>query len=146
MKIAFYKWKWDWLDRLIRWGTASKYSHCEIIVWHNTCFWSSYRDGWVRTKIINLNSWNWDILEMEVSDELLSKIMATQTGKKYDLKWILFSQLLKVNHHNPDKWFCSEIIAFILGYKEPESYSPWDLYGKINRCIYNETILKPLEK
>ena len=131
MKIAFYKWKWDWLDRLIRWGTASKYSHCEIIVWHNTCFWSSYRDGWVRTKIINVNNWNWEIVEVDAPEYLLNIIMENQVWTKYDLTWILFMQILWIDYHDDEKRFCSELIWYILGYTDPHRYSPWDLYNKI---------------
>ena len=44
IRLAFYKGKGDWVDKLVRWWTKSQYSHVEVVV-GNTWISSSPRDG-----------------------------------------------------------------------------------------------------
>lgn len=50
VQLAFYKAKGDWVDKVIRWWTSSKYSHCEVVI-GDEWFSSSPRDGGVNAKI-----------------------------------------------------------------------------------------------
>lgn len=38
-----------------------------------------------------------------------------------------------IGRHSKDKVTCSEFVADVLGYSEPEKYSPKDIYNKIKR-------------
>jgi len=134
MKIAFYKWKGDWLDKLIRLFTWQPYSHCELIFPSGESFSSSERDWGVRFKNIAYIEDNWDIVEYYVwkyEVERLYKLAKTQCWKKYDFFWILLSIVLPLWRQNPDKWFCSEICWYLLWVSEPHTLTPWDLYNEI---------------
>ena len=60
------------------------------------------------------------------------KFLSEQIGKKYDYKGILGFLLRKKNMHNPDAWFCSELVfaflrkcgRFVLNEVEPYQVNP----------------------
>lgn len=135
MKIAFYKWKGDWLDSLIRWFTGQQYTHCELIFPTWEAFSSSERDGWVRFKKIEFRKENWDIIDYYVWKDEVNKLYnkaKLECWKKYDFKWILFSIIFKYNVHSKDKWFCSEICWSLLWVNNSNTLTPWDLFENIN--------------
>jgi hypothetical protein len=130
-KLAFYKAKGNWIDLLIRVFTNSPYSHVEIVLdkdWYS----SSPRDGGVRIKQIVDDGNSWDFIEVDIDKERLYKKYHEYRDNGYDFKAILLSNILPIGIHSKDKMTCSEFVADVLGYSEPEKYSPRDVYKKIN--------------
>ena len=130
MKLAFYKAKGNWVDLLIRVFTKSKYSHVEILC-NKDWYSSSPRDGGVRVKQIVNDGNSWDFIEIDIDKERLYQKYREYKGKGYDFKGILLSNILPIGLHSKDKVTCSEFVADVLGYSEPEKYSPQDVFNKI---------------
>jgi hypothetical protein len=128
MKVAFYKGKGDWTDKLIRWFTSSKYSHVEIVHNDGTWYTSSARDGGVVKRRIRLNPDHWDIVEIDISESRLLALYDKTKGEKYDYLGILLSQIIPMHIQDKHKWFCSEWCSKVLGAKYPETFSPEDVY------------------
>lgn len=137
--LAFYKGKGTWVDRVIRVFTWSKFSHVEYIQDHSLvddqgrhqCWSSSARDGGVRMKNIHVAGGQWDLCPLFYIDDELELFFACKRGCKYDYFGILFSQIFRLKKHDQDKWFCSEIIASALGFLNPETLSPVDLFRAV---------------
>jgi hypothetical protein len=55
--------------------------------------------------------------------------MEKTEGKKYDYLGAL--GFVFGNNENPNRWFCSEWCATVLGLENPSKLSPGDLYQKI---------------
>ena len=131
--LAFYKAPGLLGDKLIRFWTRSKYSHCELII-NDIWYSSSMRDGGVRQRTSEARpTEHWDFIEIELSHDLALEALAKFDEIKnqpYDLFGILFSQLIKADGHDRGKWFCSEVCAYMLGLKNPHRYSPADLYRR----------------
>jgi hypothetical protein len=133
MKVAFYKAKTRLFNRLVSWYDKSPYSHCEIVLDTETslCGSSSFRDGGVRMKVIDLDPQHWDILDIELSsqDQILVKAwFELHSGQGYDTLGLL-GFLFRREQGNKSKWFCSEAIAASLGYSEPFRFDPATLYS-----------------
>lgn len=141
VKVAFYKGKGNFFDKLIRWWTKSQYSHCELVI-HNLWYSSSPRNGKVRFEAINPNSSHWDYIDIQVSPEQTANLVAffqSRIGKKYDWLGIALSQVLPLNIDDPKRWFCSEIctqalieVGAIVSSKPSNWYSPERLYNKVS--------------
>lgn len=109
----------SFLGKMISIWTRSIYYHTEIVV-------DGYRvisrpgHGLVIDKSMPKDVENWDIVtfpNLSVTDAEYDKIFKwlwAQEGKKYDIKGIFLSQILKLNTHSHDRWFCSEIATTIL--------------------------------
>ena len=107
------------VGKLIALWTRSKYYHTEIVI-------NGYRitthpgSGLVINKSLPTDSENWDTVifpEFSITTTEYEEIfnwLWLQEGKKYDIKGIFLSQIFKLNTHNPDRWFCSEIATTIL--------------------------------
>ena len=133
--VAFYKGKGSWLDKLIRLWTKSPYSHCEIII-YGVNYTSSFMDGGVVRRIMEVNPDSWDFIELnDVDKQFALDFFRKQIGKKYDYLGIFLSQLLPLSRHHKDKWFCSEICAAMLGLENAHEYSPEDLYQRIKEWV-----------
>jgi len=127
--LAFYKGEGTIIDRIIRWGTNTKYSHVELVGPDGKGWSASPREGLVRKKEINWDSGNWDLLEVDwVSLEQVAADIDRHMGRKYDYKGIFSNHILSLIRSNPDKWFCSELIACALGFPQPETFSPGSLH------------------
>lgn len=67
MKLALYKSTRPGLpglyNRLVRWWTDSEYSHCELVFSDGMCGSSSWLDGGVRLKRIELDPDHWDVID-----------------------------------------------------------------------------------
>ena len=131
-KLAFYKAKGDWIDLLIRVFTNSKYSHVEIVI-NKDWYSSSPRDGGVRIKQIVEDGNSWDFIEVEIDKDRLYQKYREYKGRGYDFKGILLSNILQIGWHSKNKATCSEFVADVLGYLEPEKYSPQDVLNKIKQ-------------
>ena len=150
IKIAFYKGKGNWADTLIRLWTRSPYSHCELVIDDgDELLWisSSPRDGKVRIlQNPSMNPNNWDYITIPntvfADNQLIVKLVSPQLGKKYDWLGIFFTQFLPLNIQDPNKWFCSEIVTYLLKKSilstiknKPAWYNPGRLYKELNRII-----------
>lgn len=125
------------IDWAIRKATRGEYSHCEIAVrlpdGKFDCYTSSHRDGGVRCKRMELPSDKWDLIELPKPNLTYGRVMKLwreTKGKKYDLSGVLavksVFRRLKIRQ-SPNKWFCSEWCADVIGFGEPSKYSPSDL-------------------
>ncbi len=123
--LAFYKGRADKLlwriqDWAVRFATNSVYSHVELIGGEATldqtylCLTASGRDGGVRAKNIHLRPEAWDLCFVPCNQDRAVQFITDRIGLKYDYKAILLSQLINLGAEDPDKWFCSEIIAAAL--------------------------------
>jgi len=129
------------LDKAIKSWTKSPYFHCEIII-NDDWISSSPEAGSVyRNKLKELKS-NYDYITIEVDgrkNKKVQKFIDSQLGKKYDYFGIFFSQIIDVELDNKNKWFCSEIVAYILKMygvnleEKSNQYSPGKLYKRIYR-------------
>jgi len=139
--IAFYKghggnfWQ-RCQDRLIRFFTRGKYSHCEIAVTHTVkqsvyeCFTASPRSGGVRYKEMPLPSEKWDLITLEANRSVVDFYYAHQ-GKKYD--WLGVLGFVLRTRQKPNRYFCSEYVAEFLGFPQAWRFSPNDLYAILNK-------------
>jgi len=130
MKLAFYKGKGTWYDKIIRMWTRSKYSHVELVI-GSTWYTSSPRTGGVRARYITPKPANWDYVEIEGDIPYITSFYQHTKGAEYDWAGIIFSQILPFGRHIADKWTCSEWCASALGYAKPNSFSPEDLYRRV---------------
>lgn len=117
----------DWLTRKI---TRGIYSHCEIADpcanGGYACYSSSIRDGGVRVKKMELPSEKWDLIPLEtVPVSHLEEVWQSARGKKYDWTGAI-GTVLKIRQR-PDKWFCSEFCAAVMGIPDGWRFSPNDL-------------------
>lgn len=150
--LAFYKARGDKIDRAIRWWTRSPYSHVELILSPSKpklgdnvrpAFSSSSRDGGVRTKTITFDLASWDFIPVAwVDEERVQTAVKRFSGRRYDYLGLAMSQLLNLRRGSAARWFCSEIVAWILNVPAPSSLSPGDLAAwalLINRLLSGQT-------
>lgn len=143
--VAFYKWRGDWIDRLIRKLTSGPYSHCELIVsgkWLSV----SPREGTVRYKKIVPKPDHWDFIEIPVNMHQVSLIedfASHELFEGYDWLGILFTQFINFNRQSKNRWFCSELVAAalqsigLLGGLAPHRLDPNELYVMVK--MYEKT-------
>jgi hypothetical protein len=138
MKLAFYTGPGDWTDRLIRTATRSRYSHVELFEEAETtaegalCVSASKRDGGVRVKRIGLRAGHWDILPVGAwAPRGAFATAARHAGARYDLLGAVFSPWFTPGFNGPLKWFCSELLAYALGFPKPHTISPGDLWDGV---------------
>lgn len=132
--LAFYKGKGTWIDKLIRYIDGSKYSHVEFVIKQQDgkykCYSSSARDGGVRLKYMNLNSNNWDLIPIKTINNFMDIFFIYQfSGYDYlglfSTKWGWFPNI-------PNRVFCSELVAKMLGIPNAETYGIKKLYDSLN--------------
>lgn len=116
LKVAFYKADGNFIDKVIRLFTRSKYSHCELLLPDGRMFSS---DGWDNGKVryndkYNIN--NWDFIDINITNGELLTLLSWcdhKIGLKYD--WLgVFRFVLPFLKQDPDRWFCSELCAAAL--------------------------------
>ena len=138
--LAMYKHKRDWhnepvkaiSDRITRFFTKGKYSHCEIANGHYyehatvyDCYSSSVQDGGVRCKQIDVSdSMKWDLIPLTDITEAQIKAYFNRTlGCKYDW-WGALGIVLGIKQKR-SKYFCSEwCFNAILGVENGWRFSP----------------------
>lgn len=133
MKIAFYKGRTRLFNRLVSWYDKSPYSHCELVLDTATglCGSSSFMDGGVRTKVIDLDSGHWDVVDIGGSEQALEAAhlwFATHNGQGYDVLGLL-GFLWRRQTGQQSKWFCSEAVAAALGMPEAWRLDPATLHA-----------------
>jgi len=152
-KLAFYKGKGDFTDRLIRWYTSSEFSHVEVVVgkyWYST----SPRDLKLRKKFIMPkfdNQYfvdveideklfdNWYFVDVEIDEKLFNAVFNKYEGSKYDWLGIFgsvgFLYKTKLRLQNKKKFFCSEFAMTVLGVPYADKYAPGDCYKYVTEGV-----------
>lgn len=110
----------DLTNRLIGYWTKSDWVHCEMLLSEPRQVAISARisaDGITFSSwhdvLVNLNSWEY--YQVPVLDEqAVWDFLIFQTGKSYNVKGMLASQLFKTALHQADSWFCSELTYAVL--------------------------------
>lgn len=137
MKLLFYKGRWIdnssatlW-DNIICLVTWSKYSHVEVSIneyngWHD-CWSSSTRDDGVRKTRIYVDPSKWHIIPTDKPIEL--KLFEDNENASYDYIGLLGTVFKTKLFSSENKWFCSEIIAEALGFKDSWKFTPQRLYS-----------------
>ena len=139
LHLASYKgtqpgWK-GLVNRAIRFFTKSIYSHSEICLGDPfngpvECLSSVGTEGGVRIKTMQLNPEKWDVIALpSVSDGAFWHFLADNAGRPYDLVGCVRSVLPFVSREHPDRWFCSEVCATVIGHGEPWRMHPGVLHA-----------------
>ena len=80
----------------------------------------------MRVKKMDLPSEKWDLIELPgVTAADLDRVWQAAQGKKYDWSGAI-GTVLKIRQR-PDKWFCSEFCASVMGIDDGWRFSPNDL-------------------
>ena len=120
IQIAFYKGEGNWLNKLVRWWTKSKYSHAELILpdgitWLGISpFLKSKVES--REKLI-VDDLEWDFVSIRITEEQYQNIIDFYNetcGNGYDWTGMLLSQFLPFRIKHNKRWYCSEWIAYAL--------------------------------
>jgi len=140
--LAFYKHSGTWVDKIIRWGTSSKYSHVEIVVnelseIHPVWYSSSPRDGGVRRMVRPVDTNRWDLFEVEIDEYTLNNHYYHKRGTGYDFLCIFFTHILPLGIHSSVKEVCSEFCGAVMGKPSPHKYSPQGLYELVKDPLSN---------
>ncbi len=119
MKLAFYKAsKGTLLDTAINiWTGGYGYSHVELVFSDGMSFSSSPREGEVRLKKIDFDPDKWEFCDLRNYDMDEARVRAQAenfVGRDYDWKGIFLWFVLSIKKQDNSKWWCSEIIAFLL--------------------------------
>jgi len=139
LTIAFYKGTKEenpgakLFDMAVCWLTEGRFSHCELVIERKgpyaLCWSSSFRDGGVRLKWINIESGRWELAEFDANLEKAKEWFEAHKGKGYDVFGLLgFVLPFRVSYRR--WWFCSESCAEALGFPNSWEESPVSLYEK----------------
>lgn len=141
MRLAFYKGRTTenpaarLFDEAVCLWTRGPYSHVELVAGGTdnapVCWSSSYRDGGVRKKVIDLTSGHWDLVDLPAGfDEDRALAWFNQhRGQPYDVAG-LFGFVLPWRTEDKRKWFCSESICAAAGFHKPYEWHPNSLYKR----------------
>lgn len=151
MLIAFYHGRKRVFNRFVSWWTRGPYSHVEAVFGDPSrpvlCGSSSFIDGGVRLKVIDLNPEHWHILDAPTidADRVLDGFRA-EIGRPYDLVGLLSTSFPLVPHSVYGE-FCNEAVGARAGFREawrlnPTGFArvceflpgsrwvPWEEFGK----------------
>ena len=121
-------------DRTISWWTKSPYTHVEWVFDNGMCFSASPVDGGCRFKNIDITTPKWKVVDVPwANHDEIWEFCTDRDGLKYDWLGIFLSQTLPLNVHDPNRWFCSEIVMASLQCKRPNAYNPADVYEVFTR-------------
>jgi hypothetical protein len=129
MRIAFYKGRSRIFNRFVSWWTRGPYSHCEAVFDREVapglpiCASSSFMDGGVRFKAIELAVDYWDIIDVPAFDEERARAwFVDHIGDAYDAVGLLSTSLpIRDFDH---RWFCNEAVGAAAGLLEPWRFNP----------------------
>ena len=127
IKIAFYKGKGNWKNKIIRWWTKSPYSHAELILpdgitWVSISpFLTSTVSARSAYEVKDLNDWDFISFDLswrepvkEYQIKQLNNFIGDTNGAKYDWLGMILSQMMPYLIKHRDRWYCSEWIAHAL--------------------------------
>ena len=97
-------------DSITKFFTRGQFSHCEIALHlgdgYYKCYSSSYRDGGVRTKTMQLDPTKWQLIPIHVSDTQIKRYFGVTRDSGYDLLGAL--GVVAGFREHKSKYFCSE--------------------------------------
>lgn len=131
MQLAFYKGRTRIFNRLTAWWTNGPYSHCELVV-DGVCWSSSFMDGGVRRKLIDLNPEHWDIIEVEGDVGAAVAWFEAHEGQGYDLLGLI-GFVWRPWRDDKARWVCSEALAAAAGFIESWRFCPNTLHAALSR-------------
>ena len=131
IRLAFYKGPpVELKHKITHLGTClwtwSKYSHAELEI-DGVCYSSSARDGGVRSKVIDLTTGRWDIIEIEADTDFALSWFKSHEGCKYDWRNI-FRFVLAPIGQDERKYVCFEAVGEMLGFAGAHKLTANDLY------------------
>lgn len=134
MKIAFFKGN-TLIGRMIRFWTRSQYSHTEILLYDYQdgtydCLSADYIDG-VRINRLSISLDEWDIIDIDFPISKVHEWYSRNYGKGYDYLGLL-GFVISPLKENKNRWFCSEIVADIIGIKCSSRFNPSILYSVLD--------------
>ncbi|WP_136414409.1 hypothetical protein [Herbaspirillum sp. ST 5-3] len=130
MKIAFYKGRTRLFNRFVSWWTSGPYSHAEAVFdgfrelsGPVLCGSSSFLDGGVRLKMIELQPDHWDVIEVPSLDgsRALDWFHA-HLGAKYDVIGLLSTSC--PIRQDGRRYFCNEAIGTAGGLRDAWRFNP----------------------
>lgn len=120
IKIAFFRGRGGFVNKVVRWWTKSEYSHAELIM-PDGITWigiSPFKTSRLQAIYkLDYDPKEWDFVSIEISAEQLSivnEFFEFTKGSHYDWVGMILSQLLPYNIKRKNKWYCSEWIAYAL--------------------------------
>ncbi|HWI02406.1 MAG TPA: hypothetical protein VNT52_01010 [Acidimicrobiales bacterium] len=131
MLFAFYCGRARFFNRFVSWWTRGPYSHAEAILPGFAdlrkpvlCGSSSFMDGGVRLKVIDLNPAHWHILDVPGVDALhVLDGLHRLKGAPYDLPGLLSTSFPLVPH-SARGYFCNEVLGELIGLRDPWRLTP----------------------
>jgi hypothetical protein len=146
IKIAFYKAQGLLSDRIIRFWTNGKYSHCELVLDYkeddySECYSSSMRDSGVRQKFIILDKDKWDLVDVDCDKILAKKWFDDHKGAKYSYLGLL-SFVWRSDNYENNKYFCSEAVMSAIGFNEAWRFSPNSMKSVIDQILIKNKEIK----
>lgn len=136
MRLAFYRGRRSWRDRLVAWWTGGPFSHVELVVTESEgsflCYSASPIDGGVRYRWMRLPARDWVIVDLDHRFCPVRAIswFSERMGAQYDLVGVLGRAFGFVPGRH-DRYFCSEAVASALGFSEAWRYCPNTLYSVV---------------
>ena len=135
MIVAFYTGRTRLFNRLVCWWLRGAYSHCEALIdplpdgrW--LCASSSYLDGGVRLKVIELHPDRWALVGVPADAGRVRQWFERRAGQGYDVPGLL-GFVWRRTRAAPHRWFCSEAVAAALGYREAWRFDPCTLHAAL---------------
>jgi hypothetical protein len=120
IKVAFYKAHGDYINKIVRWWTKSKYSHAELIL-PDGITWigiSPFKGSMLKAKHKkHYSELEWDFIELKITEEqlmVINEFYDSTKGARYDWVGMTLSQCLPFHVKQKGKWYCSEWIAYAL--------------------------------
>ena len=131
--LAFYKGNGDFLNKVVRLFTRSKYSHCAIVA-HCVEYSSSSRYGGVyaQRRYIPYDLKEWDLVPVDIPSQDIVAFYNRTRDCKYDYLGAL-GIVFTVFKQKGSRYFCSEWCAECLGLDKPHKYTPDSLYKRLNK-------------
>lgn len=130
MKIAFYKGRTRVFNRFVSWWTSGPYSHVEAVFERSSdlvkpvlCGSSSFMDGGVRLKMIELAPDHWDVIEVPEIDDV--KVLAwfnDHLSAKYDVIGLLSTSC--PIRQDRRRFFCNEAVGTASGLRDAWRFNP----------------------
>ena len=135
MKLAFFRGSTGSpIHPLIRWWTHGPYSHVELIIIEKDGRYlvgSSLPGKGVFIEWKTFDEKDWDIIDCPIGSPLHAQLVFERfAGAKYDYLGI-FGFILRRGQHYEHRWFCSEIIAGAIGFRNPWRFCPNALYDVV---------------
>jgi hypothetical protein len=125
----------------IRLRTGSRLTHVELVLPDRTSVTADFKDGVVRRPFVG--GPQWAVVDVPGTVDritlarVVDRVIDDELGAGYDWLGILLSQAVRANRQHPSKWFCSELVAYLLIlsgsplHRAAHQYSPASLWAAL---------------